>query len=129
MFNESAQKMVSYVKKTMGSEGQVTLEAKTLSNRFTANNVASWGIGIDAKGFDDDPSDFCKIANGLFQFSFMENMWMLLTLIFPSLTSLLKIRLVLQMLTKAYTIITIKNIAVYYHTQQRNVSLQFSRKA
>lgn len=99
--------MVIYIKKAMGSEGQVTFEAKTFFNRFTANNVASWGIGIDAKGFDDDPSDFCKLSNNLFQLSFMQNVGMLLTIIFPSLGSLLKMRFVLQIPTITLFIVKI----------------------
>lgn len=92
VFNESAQKMVNYIKKAMGSKGQVMFEAKSFANRFTASNVASWGIGIDAKSFDDDPSDFYKLSNGLFQFGFIENVCMLLLLFFPSLGSLLNIK-------------------------------------
>lgn len=85
--------MVDYVKKEAAlSKNVTTVEVKTLSTRYTAKNVASWGLGIEADTFKDGPSVFLELANELFQLTFFQNLSFFITMIFPLLGRILSTR-------------------------------------
>lgn len=86
--------MVDYINKEIGSEENTTLtvEAKVFSCTYTAKNVASWGLGIEANSFTDDPSDIFKLACHLFQFNLLQNLSFLVMMIFPPLGPFLNTR-------------------------------------
>lgn len=84
--------MLDYIRKAVEAKGNATLEAKVLSNRYTCSNVASWGIGVNARCFDNDPSDLYKLSFGIFQLSFLQNMGALILMIFPPLRSIIKVK-------------------------------------
>lgn len=92
IFNESGQKMVKYIRKAIGSEETATFEARALLNRYTCTNVASWAIGVDARSFEDNPSDLYKLSFSLFHFNPTKIIGLLLVMVCPALRSIIKIK-------------------------------------
>lgn len=81
--------MVKYIEK---SGDRTELDAKDLTTRYSVDNVVSYALGLDAKCFEDDNSEFKKLAYDLFGGSFLQLLLISLSLIFPVLVNYLKIR-------------------------------------
>lgn len=84
--------MTKYIRNKIKFCTSITLEAKELASRYTASNVTSWGLGIEAEGFKDDTSDMVKLAKQIFQLSFLQNISFLIGMIFPALGPFLNTR-------------------------------------
>lgn len=91
VFNDGGQKLVDYIEK---SKGKDDLDGRDVIMRYAIENIASYTLGLEARSFDNDNSEFKKIAYGLFENSTFQILVFYIAMVFPTLTKYLKIRLV-----------------------------------
>lgn len=92
VFNDSGVKLVNYVKRVLGRDKNAEFVAKDLAGRFAASNVATWGLALDAKCFEDETCEFLRTVNQFFSFTGLQGVLFMLSFVFPSLTLFFKIR-------------------------------------
>lgn len=67
-------------------------DVKEVTTNFSIENVVSYALGLEARSFEDEDSEFKKVANGLFHDSTLQPLMFYISMIFPTLTKILKIR-------------------------------------
>lgn len=88
IFNVGAEKLVDYIRESK------ELDAKDIATRYSIENVVSYALGLEAKSFENDNSEFRKISLGLFQSTTLQALMAYIAMIFPPLMKYLKIRYV-----------------------------------
>lgn len=81
--------MVNYLEE-FGENNEV--DAKDLTIRFSIDNVVSYALGLEAKSFENDNTEFKKILYDLFESSIFQEMLLFAAIIFPALLKFFKIR-------------------------------------
>lgn len=91
VFNDGGQKLVDYIERFKESDD---LDGRDIVMRYAVENIASYTLGLEANTFDNDNSEFRKIALGLFESSTFQTLMFYTAMVFPTLTKYLKIRFV-----------------------------------
>nr|XP_022909586.1 cytochrome P450 6j1-like [Onthophagus taurus] len=88
-----AQKMVDYINKNINLN-KSTIETKELCTKFTIDNVANCGFGLDGKTFDDENSELRNVAKVLCEPSTIHGIKMLLLTFLPSIAHVVRAKFV-----------------------------------
>lgn len=80
--------MVDYIEKSK----QKDLDGRDVAMRYTTENVVSFTLGLEAKCFVDDNSEFKKIAIELFGNSILQELMFYIAMVFPTITKYFKLR-------------------------------------
>lgn len=88
------QNMLKYIESEV-KIGANPMEAKTLSEKFTSDNVATCAFGLDGQAFKNPNPEFVRVGKQIIQPSFSFAVKVLVLTLFPKLIKVLKVRLVI----------------------------------
>ncbi|CAH1985077.1 unnamed protein product [Acanthoscelides obtectus] len=88
---KGAKQMIEYLNKTVGDEGK-TFETIDFSSNYTLETVLICAYGIEVKVFEEPDSKFVQMGKKLLQPKPLEAFFFYVSMLYPKITKLLKIR-------------------------------------
>lgn len=83
--------MLGYIERLKETQ---ELDVKDLAARYSTENVVSYALGVEAKTFENDNSEFRQMSFQIFEGSTLQSLMAYIAMVFPFFIKYLKIRYV-----------------------------------